>query len=259
MHFSSFPKTPKIMLISGGNSLAWASQKGAGWRADCWGDWHNFSAEWSHMRDDYPQRLAAAQTAWPGFNDSWQHAPVSLEICGYMAEWESVQHYTREEVQASFDWALAQHASTLNLKSRPVPAAYRDIVDSALLRIGYRYRVGQLEWDTTVRSGMPLTLNVTWRNDGVAPAYLPYLVQWRIVNDAGTTVTQIKTADDVRQWLPGDHHSSATLPLPAGLPVGQYRLEAALTNHQGQPRIQLANEGKTGDGWYSLASFNLKE
>lgn len=30
MHFSSFPKTPKIMLISGGNSLAWASQKGAG-------------------------------------------------------------------------------------------------------------------------------------------------------------------------------------------------------------------------------------
>ncbi|HFU1339746.1 TPA: DUF4832 domain-containing protein, partial [Klebsiella michiganensis] len=163
------------------------------------------------------------------------------------------------EVQASFDWALAQHASTLNLKSRPVPAAYRDIVDSALLRIGYRYRVGQMEWDTPVRSGMPLTLNVTWRNDGVAPAYLPYLVQWRIVNDAGTTVTQIKTADDVRQWLPGDHHSSATLPLPAGLPGGQYRLEAALTNYQGQPRIQLANEGKTGDGWYSLASFNLKE
>ncbi|WP_251268340.1 DUF4832 domain-containing protein, partial [Enterobacter hormaechei] len=81
-----------------------------------------------------------------------------------------------------------------------------------------------------VHSGMPLTLNVTWRNDGVAPAYLPYLVQWRIVNDAGTTVTQIKTADDVRQWLPGDHHSSATLPLPAGLPGGQYRLEAALTN-----------------------------
>lgn len=78
-----------------------------------------------------------------------------------MAEWESVQHYTREEVRASFDWALAQHASTLNLKSRPVPAAYRDIVDSALLRIGYRYRVGQLEWDTPVRSGMPLTLNVT--------------------------------------------------------------------------------------------------
>ncbi|STW09149.1 Uncharacterised protein [Klebsiella grimontii] len=71
------------------------------------------------MRDDYPQRLAAAQAAWGGFNDGWQHAPVSLEICGYMAEWESVQHYTREEVQASFDWALAQHASTLNLKSRP--------------------------------------------------------------------------------------------------------------------------------------------
>lgn len=61
MHFDSFPKTPKVMLISGGDSLAWASRRGAGWRADCWGDWHNFSSEWSHMRDDYPQRLAAAQ------------------------------------------------------------------------------------------------------------------------------------------------------------------------------------------------------
>lgn len=30
MHFSSFPKTPKIMLISGGNSLVWASQKARG-------------------------------------------------------------------------------------------------------------------------------------------------------------------------------------------------------------------------------------
>ena len=140
-----------------------------------------------------------------------------------------------------------------------MPAEYRDIVDNALLRIGYRYRVSQLEFDTPVRSGMPLTLNVTWRNDGVAPAYLPWLVQWRIVNAAGDTVTQIKTADDVRQWLPGAHQSRATLALPAGLPDGQYRLQAALANHQGQPRIQLANEGQTGDGWYSLASFNLKE
>ena len=162
------------------------------------------------MRDDYPQRLAAAQAAWGGFNDGWQHAPVSLEICGYMAEWESVQHYTREEVQASFDWALAQHASTLNLKSRPVPAAYRDIVDNALLRIGYRYRVSQLEFDTPVRSGMPLTLNVTWRNDGVAPAYLPCLTvntacrrPWPIIrgNRVFNSLTKVKPVTDGIHWL----------------------------------------------------------
>lgn len=258
MHFDSFPKTPKVMLISGGDSLAWASRRSAGWRADCWGDWRNFSAEWSHMRDDYPQRLAAAQAAEPGFNDSWKRAPVSLEICGYMTEWQTVQHYTRAEVQATFDWALQQHASTLNIKSRPIPTEYRDIVDKALLRIGYRYRVSKLTFDTPLQIGQPLTLTVNWRNDGVAPAYLAYPVQWRVVNAAGTTVLKQKTQDDIRRWLPGDIQSRVVLALPATLPAGNYSLQTAITDAQGAPRVQLANKGKTTDGWYQMATFAIR-
>ncbi|POB66825.1 DUF4832 domain-containing protein, partial [Vibrio vulnificus] len=49
LHFQAFPKTPKVMLISGENSLNYAVSKGAGWRADCWGDWHHLSTTWSHM------------------------------------------------------------------------------------------------------------------------------------------------------------------------------------------------------------------
>lgn len=259
MHFSSFPKTPKIMLISGGGSLAYASQKGAGWRADCWGDWHNFTPEWSHMRDDYPQRLAAAQAAYSGLQTRWQQAPVSLEICGYMHEWQSVQHYTRQEVQATFDWALQQHASTLNLKSRPIPEEYRDIVDRALLRIGYRFRVSQLQLESSVPPGLPLTVDATWHNDGVAPVYLPYQVQWRVVNALGEVVARKTTQDDIRQWLPGSYQSQFTLALPATLTSGKYQLEVALTNEQGTPRIRLANEGGNAEGWYPMASFNIKE
>lgn len=259
MHFTSFPKTPKIMLISGGESLAYASRKGAGWRADCWGDWHNFTPDWSHMRDDYPARLADAQAAFPGFNTRWHHAPVSLEICGYLNEWQSVQHYTREQVQATFDWAIAQHASTLNLKSRPVPAEYRDILDRALLHIGYRYRVSQLQFENSVQSGQPIIVDATWQNDGVAPVYLPWLIQWRLVNARGDVVARKGTQDDVRQWLPGSHQSHFSFDMPAALPAGKYQLEVALTDHQGTPRIRLANEGRKADGWYPMASFNIKE
>ena len=78
-----------------------------------------------------------------------------------MSEWQSVQHYTREEVQATFDWALQQHASSLNLKSRPIPPEYRDIVDKALLRIGYRFRVNKLAFETPVKAGKPLAVSVT--------------------------------------------------------------------------------------------------
>ncbi|MGL4724403.1 MAG: DUF4832 domain-containing protein [Scandinavium sp.] len=258
MHLAAFPKTPKIMLISGGESLAYAAQHGAGWRADCWGDWSNFSAQWSHMRDDYPQRLAAAQASYSGFANSWQHAPVSLEICGYMDEWQSVQHYTRQQVQATFDWALQQHASTLNLKSRRVPQEYRDIVDKALLKIGYRYRVSRLELPGTVKAGTTLVLNSTWSNDGVAPVYLPYHVAWRITDARGNVVLQQRTQDDLRQWLPGEHPSRVQFALPASLTAGSWQLEATITDEKDTPRIALANQGRSADGWYPLATFNIE-
>lgn len=258
MHVAAFPKTPKIMLISGGETLAYAAKKGAGWRADCWGDWHNFTRDWSHMRDDYPQRLAAAQASFPGFNDSWKKAPISLEICGYMAEWQSVQHYTREQVQATYDWALKHHASTLNLKSREVPAQYRDIVDKALEKIGYRFRVASLTHDALAHAGQPLKLTTQWTNDGVAPVYLRYRVAWRLQDASDNTVEQSMTDDDIRQWLPGLQATQFTLPVPKNLKPGRYHLDVALVDGNQQARIKLANEGLRSDGWYRLSIVTIQ-
>lgn len=257
MHNNAFPKTPKIMLINGGEALAYAAKHGAGWRADCWGDWHNFSASWSHMRDDYPQRLKDAQASWSGFSQAWEHAPVSLEICGYMAQWQSVQHYTRQDVQATFDWALAQHASTLNLKSRPVPQEYRDILDNALKKLGYRFRVVSLTHEKTLKPGQVLTVSSLWSNDGVAPLYLPYRLNWRLVDQNGHEVTRAVAGANLQSWLPGEHLSQATLSLPASLNSGEYRLQAALLNSEGKARIKLANSVPQTDNWYSLSIVSV--
>ncbi len=257
MHFTAFPNTPKIMLISGGDSLVYAAKKGAGWRADCWGDWRNFSPTWSHMRDDYPPRLDAAKSAWTGFSQGWQKAPVSLEICGYMADWLNVQHYTREEVQATFDWALAQHASTINLKSREVPQEYRDIVDNALAKMGYRFRVLSLSHDATRHAGQALTIKSDWSNDGVAPIYLHYKLAWRLQDAMGNTKAQGIAGDDIRQWLPGKFHTEFQLVMPNKLAAGRYYLDVALLDGNGKARIQLANEGKQADGWYRLSAVTI--
>jgi len=254
MHFSAFPDTPKIMLINGYDSVAYAAKKGAGWRADCWGDWRNFSATWSHMANDYPERITAAQAAWPEFNDAWKKAPVSLEICGHMAEWLTEQKYTREEVQATFDWALAQHASTLNIKSTEIPKVYRDIVDKALTKIGYRFRVVSLTHPASARAGQALSLTSQWSNDGVAPIYLRYTLAWRLQDKRGSTVAQGSTGDDIRQWLPGRHSSAYQLVTPRNLAAGRYQLDVALVDKSNNARIQLANEGKLSDGWYLLSS-----
>ncbi len=157
---------------------------------------------------------------------------------------------------ATFDWALLQHASTLNLKSRPIPAEYRDIVDKALLRIGYRFRVNKLAFATPIKAGNPLTINVT----GVmmaSPCLSALPVQWRVVNAAGATVTQLKTQDDA-PLAAGDMQSTVTLTLPTSLPAGDYALQTAITDAQGKPRLLLANQGKTADGWYQLTTFSIK-
>ncbi|MGB7801207.1 DUF4832 domain-containing protein [Buttiauxella sp.] len=258
MHFAAFPKTPKIMLIAGGDNLASAARRGAGWRADCLGDWRNFSATWNLMEDDYPPRLEAAQKAWSGFNDAWKHAPISFEICGHMNEWKTVQHYTLEEVQRTFDWAEEQHASTINLKSSEVPIIYRGIVDKALTKLGYRFRLASLSHDSFISRGTTLTLNSQWANDGIAPIYLKYDVSYRLVNDANKVIAQGKTSDDIRSWLPGERTTRYHLPLPVTLANGQYYIEVAMLDSKGTARINLANEGKQSDGWYRISKVRAQ-
>jgi len=174
-----------------------------------------------------------------------------------MAEWLSEQKYTREEVQATFDWALAQHASTLNLKSTDVPQVYRDILDKALTKIGYRFRVVSLTHPASARAGQAVSLSSQWSNDGVAPIYLRYTLAWRLQDKRGSTVVQGNAGDDIRQWLPGSHSSAYQLATPPGLAAGRYQLDVALVDKTGKARIQLANEGKLSDGWYRLSSVMI--
>lgn len=258
MHFSAFPVTPKIMLMSGGQSLANAVARGAGWRADCWGDLRVFSDTWNHMHDDYPQRLLAAQTSFSGFNDAWKKAPVSLEMCSYMPEWKKTYHYTRDEVQGIFDWAVKQHASTINLKSRAVPSEYRPIVDDALTKLGYRFRLASLSHESVWQNGQSLALTSTWYNDGIAPIYLPYMLSFRIINDANKVIAQGNVPEDIRRWLPGKHLLNYQLPMPGALPEGMYHLEVAIVDKSGMARINFANEGKQSSGWYRVSSITAR-
>lgn len=258
MHLKAFPDTPKIMLINEPNSFAYALKRGTGWRADCLGDWHNFSDTWSHMRDEYPQRLQQAAAEGAPVDSAWQHAPVSFEVCGKMSQWQTIQHYTRAEVQATFDWALAQHMSTLNLKSDPIPAEYRDIVDNALKKMGYRISLQSLTHPASIAPGRTLTLTGEWRNEGVAPAYVHYPLNYRLVGAKGNVIKQWTSRSDIRQWLPGEHQTQDSITLPKKIPVGNYALELTFTNAYQKPALNLANEGKQASGWYRVSQIEIQ-
>lgn len=257
LHFEAFPKTPKVMLISGGNSLAYATEKGAGWRADCWGDWHHFSTTWSHMRDDYPYRIQQAQYDDPNFDTSWQRGPISLETCGTMQGWESTQGYSYEEVKASLDWAIAHHASTLNLKSKPIPTQYRGLLDDALLKIGYRIRFEKLNHQVELKAGGVLNVNALFVNEGVAPPYQHRYLAYRLIDANGNTAFFGTSSYDVRSWLPGEHETHSSLTLPSTLAAGHYYLELALVDSHGDARLNFANVGKQDSGWYRFSDLTI--
>jgi len=259
MHFNAFPKTPKIMLINGKQSLAYAVQKGAGWRADCLGDWEMFSPTWSHMNQAYPEAIQAANTAYAGFDSAWKSAPVSFEPCYDMAYFDTTANYSFEQVQESFDWGLEKHASSLNLKSHVLPARYRAIVDAALLKLGYRIRLAALSHQNKMSVGGTLNLKGTWFNDGVAPAYMPHNLTYQIVDSAGNVVQRTKTQENLRNWLPGEIKTVNDIKVNSSVIAGTYKWKIAFLNGNDEGAINLAIEGCDATApWYSVSNFTIK-
>ncbi len=205
------------------------------------------------MAQDYPSRIAATKSAFPGFSQLWQHAPVSFEICGDMQGWLQKQHYTRAQVQATFDWALEQHVSSINLKSKPIPSQYRDIVDSALKKIGFRFRVKTLSYTSDVAAGDSVTLEFSFINEGVAPSYEDYFVSARLVDRlSGQVVSLVSSKQTTRRWTPGIHTLSLKLSTPKTSMPSSYIIEFALISNNGRTKLALANKGRQNSGWYRL-------
>lgn len=146
-------------------------------------------------------------------------------------------------MQGIFDWAVKQHASTINLKSRAIPSDYRPIVDDALTKLGYRFRLASLSHESVWDSGQTLTLDSTWYNEGIAPIYMPYMLAFRVVDNANKVVAQGNSAEDIRRWLPGKYQVSYALSMPGRLAKGQYAIEVAMLDKSGAARINFANEG----------------
>ncbi|MBN1770145.1 MAG: DUF4832 domain-containing protein [Deltaproteobacteria bacterium] len=265
----AFPTTPTVML---GQSSGWelrammhAIERGAGWRVDCWGDWGLWS--WgTHMEDLYPAMIANATAADPDFPDTWRHAPIQLEICGTVAQWHDELGWTADapdgEIHRTFQWALDQHASVVNGKSGPIPADYVPAMNDLLRRNGYRFALDVLNHPGTVRPGAPLTFVATWSNLGVAPAYRPRALTYRLRN-AGREV-RLASATDITTWLPGTHLVRDEFVLPGDVEPGVYAIEVALLDRAGTepettalPPTRLAMEGRGTDGWYALSELTV--
>ncbi len=268
-HIDAFPDTPVVMLGLGSGwemqTMIHAIEGGAGWRVDCWGDW-GFWPGFSHMEDLYPDMISEATAQYPAFPDVWKTAPIQLEICGSIPQWEGFGWSADPpdgEVYKTFQWALDQHASVLNAKWTSIPAIYVSSIDDLLKQNGYRFVLDRLNHSSSVTAGESLTFVSFWSNIGVAPSYVRRTLSYRL-RSASADVVFDSTAD-IRTWLPGSWSIRESFVIPIGLSPGVYDIEVVILDRAGtnpdtaalEP-LHLGIEGRRGDGWYSISEVTIQ-
>jgi len=241
LYFQGFPRTLLLMNFDELPALVYGTKKGAGWRLDCWGDMGRPSRNFAHMLDLYPQQIARGK-----LQDVWRTAPVSLETCGVPESWKQWGF----SLKPILDQALRWHASTINIKSSPIPTEWKAAFDEFQKQIGYRLVLKKMEYPTHVSRGSMAQVNMWWFNAGIAPVYRDYLLAVEI----GSAVIPLEA--DIRQWLPGDSVWENTIAVPRNLKSGKYRLRVALLDPATlAPVIQLAIAGRQNDGWYDMGDI----
>jgi hypothetical protein len=244
IYFDAFKRTPLLMNFDEPRALAYGTQRGAGWRLDCWGDLGGRGKGMMHMLDMYPQQIVRT-----GIQDVWQRSPVSLETCGTPASWKQ-WGYKDADLDYILNQALRWHATSINIKSTAIPPDWKQQFTEFQKKIGYRLVLRKLEYPRSVRAGQMMPLSMWWLNAGAAPLYGDYTLGIAI----GEAV--IRTPADLKKWLPGDALFESTLYVPETLPPGAYRLRVAILDARtGQPAIRLAIQGRQADGWYDLGEI----
>ncbi len=244
-----FDGTPLVMLHGG--QLKYATQRGAGWRGDCFGDYGYFSPDWNHMEHAYAPVLKE-----PVIADAWKHGPVQMEVCGYIHEWYERGFDLDRILEKGLEW----HVSVLNAKSKPVPAAWRSRFDEFLKKIGYRFVLRELTHPATSGAGKPLVIQSRWVNRGVAPIYHAWPLAYRLRSDTDQVVAQWVSSADLKQWLPGPSHGAEdTVVVPETVSSGSYTLDVAVLSEDARSAlVELAIEGKRTDRWYPVSRVQIQ-
>jgi len=253
LYLDNFKRTPVLVNFDELPALRYATQKGAGWRLDCWGDtageyWDSWGRRLAHMLDVYPQQLVRA-----GAQDVWQRSPVSLETCWTPIYWK--EH--KLDLDYILEQALRWHASTVNIKSSAIPEEWKGKFDDFQKEIGYRFVLRRLEYPKAVKAGQMAPVSMWWLNAGVAPPYREYWPAMELRSASGSAV--IRLPADVRKWLPGDAVVDTSIYVPDDLKPGEYRVRVALLDPwTGKPAVRLAIEGRQSDGWYDVGAVRVE-
>jgi hypothetical protein len=260
LYLRAFPAKPLMMLIGSIDALGYATSKGAGWRADCWGDmsaggtgWTDYvklgEPAWNHMQQRYPFNLYRSHSA-----DAWKKAPVCQEACWTFVFW----HKNNWSVDYILDEALRWHTSLINAKSSRIPEEWREKVDAFQKKLGYRFVLRALHYPVEVSPGAKFNIEQWWINRGVAPCYQDYRLLLRFQGPSRSI--DFELPHEMRTWLPEDDQCPQDdLSLPNDFPEGSYEVRIGIVRPgDRKPAVKMANAGRDADGWLRLGEIAVR-
>jgi hypothetical protein len=245
LYLRAFRKTPLVFMSDDAEVLNYALTHGTGFRRDGVGSpWHE--QNWIGSK-----KYAGVA----GMAETWKHAPVVFEWFGDYAYLQSRQW----SFDAAVDFMLSNHVTLINDNIGRVPPEAMPQLEKLARLAGARFVLRELAHEKTVKRGAPLMLQMKWANVGVGKLHHPYALRLYLLNAVSQPVLSADAKADPRDWLPGEHSLTESVPIPSALEAGDYTVALTLVDPSAQRRPwRLAMDAPENEGRYEISKVKVE-
>jgi hypothetical protein len=136
----------------------------------------------------------------------------------------------------------------------------QNYVRAASKATGYRLQINSGSYTSNVSASRAITIQLGWRNTGIAPTYENWFVQFELRNASGAAVWTGTSSMMLKLFLPesADRLVSDSFVLPSTVPAGTYSLKLIIRDPNGYRKpLPIANTGRATDGSYLLGTIQV--
>ena len=134
----------------------------------------------------------------------------------------------------------------------------RALIERLSNRIGYHFHLQRAVFPR--QFGDVCNVEFSWRNQGVAPIYLPVAVALALIDDRDARIATVRVEGmNPRRWMPDTTTVEKAAVKFADVRAGEYRLALALTPESGEAKsfVRLGTELPQVNGWYVLGPVRV--
>lgn len=184
---------------------------------------------------------------------------------GEFAEGNIKLHITNEGIIGCLEQVKDTHVSWLgpcspaDLETNEIySSVYKANVLALQKKMGYNFFLEKISEVSNITAGVDTPINMTWVNEGVAPFYYSWPLEFSLIDAQGNVSGKTVVNGGIENWMPGRTNVNVNLKFNNAVKAGTYTLAVAILDKDSKtPSIKLAIEGGRSDLRYPLYTVNL--